>query len=303
MNKNEMVKVSVIIPTYGVPIYLDQAIQSVIHQTVNEWELIVVDDNNPQTEGRTKTEQLMDKYQEDSRIIYIKHEKNHNGAAARNTGLNRTSGEYISFLDSDDEYHPERLQKCLAAMEAAFSNVAGVYTGCEFRRKGKVYHAETNVRSGRFLTETLACTFMFCTGSNIFMRKSVIDEIGGFDESFLRHQDYEFLVRVFEKYSIIGISEVLVIKNNENFNRPNVEKQEQIKNQYLTKYRYIIDELPQEDQRYIEFCSYIALAEAAMSENKIKKANDYYRKAKHKGKLSIKIWVRRLAFPIYNLFR
>lgn len=298
-----MVKVSVIIPTYGVPKYLELAIQSVLDQTMKEWELIVVDDNNPQTDGRIMTERLMENYCDDVRIIYLKHEKNLNGAVARNTGIRQASGRYISFLDSDDEYKPERLHKCFNVMEEALPNVAGVYTGCEFRRKGKVYHIEKDVKSGRFLTETLACTFMFCTGSNIFMRKDVVDGLNGFDESFLRHQDYEFLVRVFEHYSIIGLPEVLVIKNNENFNRPKVEKQDQIKNQYLGKFKYIIDELPKEDQNFIKFSNNIALAEAAMGENKIGMANDYYRIAKVYGRLSKRIWMRRLAFPFYNLVK
>jgi len=65
---------------------------------------------------------------------------------------------------------------------------------------------------------------MFGTGSNIFIRKSVVDELKGFDEAFLRHQDYEFLVRVFEKYTLEAIPEILVIKNNENLNLPDVNK-------------------------------------------------------------------------------
>lgn len=214
-----MIQVSVIIPTYGFPVFLEKSILSVLNQTLKNLELIIVDNNNPNTEERKATEKIVCKLQQNkARIKYIKHSSNKNGAVARNTGFAVAQGKYISLLDSDDEYMPNRLQKCYDVMEQMPSSVGGVYTGCEFRRSGKTYLKYTEVKDGNFLVDTLACKFMFCTGSNIFVRKSVVDELNGFDGEFLRHQDYEFLVRVFEKYSLKAIPEILVIKNNENFN-------------------------------------------------------------------------------------
>ena len=188
-----MVTISVIIPTFGKPVFLEQSIKSVINQTFKDIELIIVDDNNPDTFARKETEELVNGFVNiDNRIKYIKHEHNKNGAVARNTGFAVAKGKYISLLDSDDEYMPDRLQKCFDIMENAADSIAGVYTGCEFRRGGKVYHVENNVKPGNFLVDTLACKFMFCTGSNIFVRKSVVDELNGFDGAFLRHQEYEF---------------------------------------------------------------------------------------------------------------
>ena len=104
--------ISVIIPTYGRPQYLEKAILSVLHQSLRDLELIIVDDNNPMTEARQMTDQLVEKYAKiDSRIKYIRHEKNKNGAVARNTGFAVAQGKYISLLDSDDEYMTARLQK------------------------------------------------------------------------------------------------------------------------------------------------------------------------------------------------
>lgn len=299
-----MIKISVIIPTYGKPLFLEKAIQSVQRQSLPDFELIIVDDNNPATEARTLTEALVQKYMDiDYRIKYLKHEKNKNGAVARNTGFAVAQGKYISLLDSDDEYMTDRLRKCYDAMEKAPESVAGVYTGCEFRCKGKVYNSYTGVTDGNFLVETLACKFMFCTGSNIFVRKSVVDELNGFDGAFLRHQDYEFLVRVFKKYSLITIPELLVIKNNENFNLPNLEKQVAIKKQYLEKFKYIIDTLPQKDVNYIMHGNYINVAENAMAQNNFKVANEFYSKASQYGGLSAREWFRRIVFPIYNIVK
>ena len=83
-----MIQISVIIPTYGTPIFLENSIQSVLNQTFQDLELIIVDDNNPDTEARQKTEELVERYIKiDNRIRYIKHEHNKNGAVARNTGF------------------------------------------------------------------------------------------------------------------------------------------------------------------------------------------------------------------------
>lgn len=295
-------EVSVIIPTYGTPYLLERSIKSVLEQTYKDLELIIVDDNNPNTSERDSTEKIVCEFQrKDPRIIYIKHSCNKNGAVARNTGFAVAQGKYISLLDSDDEYMPDRLQKCYDVMEQMPSTVGGVYTGCEFKRSGKTYLKYTDVKDGNFLVETLACKFMFCTGSNIFVRKNVIDELNGFDGTFLRHQDYEFLVRVFEKYSFKAIPEILVIKNNENFNLPNLKKQISIKKQYLEKFKYIIDTLPQEEVEYIMHGNYINIAENAMAQNKFGVANHYYSKARKYGGLSCREWFRRIIYPIFNI--
>lgn len=298
------IQVSVIIPSYGMPTYLEKAVQSVKFQTFKDWELIVVDDNDPDTDARKRTEELMSSFMKtDSRIKYIKHECNKNGAVARNTGFAVAKGKYISLLDSDDEYMPDRLQKCFDVMEKAEDNNAGVYTGCEFRKSGVTYRRFNDVISGNFLVQTLACTFMLCTGSNIFVRKDVIDELKGFDPTFLRHQDFEFMVRLFEKYSLVAIPELLVVKNNENYNLPNLEIQIAIKKQYIEKFKYIIDNLPERDYNYIMHGNYINVAENAVSKWDFNVANEYYYKASQCGGLSMKEWLRRLVLPIYNKLR
>ena len=103
MNKSNTPLVSVIIPTYKRPDYLDRAIDSVLNQTYNNIEIIVVDDNNPNTEGRERTEKIMRRYENNPHVIYIKHEYNKNGSAARNTGFKASHGVYLAFLDDDDQ--------------------------------------------------------------------------------------------------------------------------------------------------------------------------------------------------------
>lgn len=297
-----MEMISVIIPTYGRPRFLKRTIQSVLDQTFQNLEVFVIDDNDPNTTEREETESVMTSFS-DERLHYLKHLHNLNGSAARNTGIEQARGKYIAFLDSDDEYMPERLEKCFKVMEAADEMVAGVYTGCEFRRSGKTYHTMTEVNAGNYLVDTLACTFNLGTGSNLFIRKKVVDEINGFDPSFLRHQDYEFLVRVFENYTLEAIPEVLVIKNNENVNLPNVEKMIDIKKQYLKKYKKIIQTRTEDEKRYIYHNQYIQIAEAAQKTKKYKLAKQFYAKAKSQSSLTARENLRRIAFWGQNLIK
>src|SRR5258705_10332336 len=108
-----MPKVSVIIPTYNRAECLRSAITNVLNQTFQDFEIVVVDDSS-QDHTREVVNSLDDK-----RIKYIRHERNKGVAAARNTGVSNAKGDYIAFLDDDDEWFPEKLKKQCAVLEAS----------------------------------------------------------------------------------------------------------------------------------------------------------------------------------------
>ena len=288
--------ISVIITTYGFPKYLKNSIKSVFNQSYQNFELIIVDDNGESTKNQLITKKIIHGFK-DFYINYIIHDKNLNGSAARNTGLKAAKGEIVSFLDNDDLYHPDRFLKCINTLKKK-PNYNAVYTGCSFLKSNKVYLNFKNVKSGNYLVETLSCEFMFCSGSNLFIKKNIIDELNGFDEKFLRHQDYEFLVRYFEKYEILSIKEILLYKNNENINRPSVEKMISIKDQYLSKYSKIISSLPFSQQRKIFQKNYVELAEQALVEGKFEISKDFYTKASKIIPLTPKQFFRKLYFKL-----
>ena len=104
-------KVSIIVPVYNVRKYLEDALLSVIHQTYKNLEIIIIDDGS--NDG---SEIICDEYVRKDNRIKVIHQKNGGLSAARNTGLDNATGEFIAFIDSDDIFHPEMIQRMLYSM-------------------------------------------------------------------------------------------------------------------------------------------------------------------------------------------
>lgn len=202
--------VSVVIPTYNRPVSLKRAINSVLSQTHKDIEIIVVDDNNPDTEARYETEQLMCGFSTIPCITYLKHERNKNGSAARNTGWRHARGEYITFLDDDDEIAPTKIQEQVSCLESLDNTWGACYTAYHTLMEDGTIQISTNSKSGDVYLQALMRTFYVGSGSNVLLRKKVVDEINGYDEDFKRNQDIEFMVRAFERYKVAYIPEPLL---------------------------------------------------------------------------------------------
>lgn len=104
--------VSIIMPSYNSEKYIETSIRSVVAQTYTDWELIIVDDCS--TDG---TEAIIRSFSDDSRIRFLKNEKNSGAAVSRNYALREAKGKWIAFLDSDDVWLPEKLEKQVRFME------------------------------------------------------------------------------------------------------------------------------------------------------------------------------------------
>ena len=115
--------VSVIIPTRNRARFLAGAVKSVLEQSYNDFEIIVVDDCSSDD-----TTALMESFR-GSGIRYFRHDRRLGGASARNTGIHQSTGEYIAFLDDDDEWYPEKLGRQMSTILASPPDVGGVYTG------------------------------------------------------------------------------------------------------------------------------------------------------------------------------
>ncbi len=119
--------VSVVIPTYSRPRVLKRALDSVLNQTYRNLDIIVVDDNADSAENRAEVARIVNAAN-DPRVTLIQNEKNLGGSLTRNAGIARAKGEYIAFLDDDDEYLPERIARQLERFrQTELPNVALVY--------------------------------------------------------------------------------------------------------------------------------------------------------------------------------
>ncbi len=104
--------VSIIAPSYNTAKYIDETIQSVLRQTYTNWEMIIVDDCSTDN-----TDEIVKLYLSDTRIKYLKNEKNSGAAVSRNYALREAKGKWIAFLDSDDLWMPEKLEKQVSFMQ------------------------------------------------------------------------------------------------------------------------------------------------------------------------------------------
>lgn len=202
--------VSVIIPTYKRPDTIIRAVDSVLNQTYPYIEVVVVDDNDPSFPERKVTEDIMLRYKTDLRVSYLQHDKNKNGSAARNTGWRHAKGVYITFLDDDDEIAPNKIEEQVKCLEALDDSWGACYTAYHTLMNGGYVQKSTTNQSGDVYLRALMRTFYVGSGSNILLRKKVVDEINGYDESFKRNQDIEFMVRAFENYKVAFVDKDLL---------------------------------------------------------------------------------------------
>jgi glycosyltransferase involved in cell wall biosynthesis len=236
LSKSEIL-VSTIIPTFRRVDLLSRAINSVLNQTYQNIEVIVIDDNDPNTKFRKDTELLLSKYLGDNRIKYIKHSENKNGAAARNTGIKNSSGEVICFLDDDDWYVPLKIERQLNCL-IDNKSFHGVYCGR--------FHNGTIIKSklSGDLSEAILLSEFIPGTPTLMIYKKCLEEIGGFNENYFRHQDSELLLRFFKKFKLFPIEEPLVyIGINQSENELHGMALEDLKSSYLKEFQNIINEI------------------------------------------------------------
>lgn len=259
--------VTVIIPTYKATQRLQRAINSVLFQSYDRLQIIVVDDNAPDSEGRLFTENLMKQYDSNDRVTYIKHDRNKNGAAARNTGLNLAKGEYCAFLDDDDMFYYTRVEECVKTLRD-YPEYDAVYSDVDMYVNDSYAFNVYALAEGYAWKELLLNESMLGTGSNIFLRRSCFDKNDRFDEHFLRYQDIEFMLRVLEGSRIKAINSVLVRKNIEPTNIPKFGKFRNTFLQFIDKYKYMIDTLSDEEKYFFYNSHYRVILYVAINSKK-----------------------------------
>ncbi|ASI99975.1 glycosyltransferase family 2 protein [Thermococcus gorgonarius] len=192
-----MVTVSVIIPTVqGRENLLKRAIQSVLNQTFQDLEIIIV--GNPEKESIQKS-------LKDDRIIIL-NEPNANVSEARNIGMKHARGEYIAFLDDDDEWIESKLEKQVKLFKE--SKIGLVYTHyLKILPNGTILREKQECISGKVYKKLI--TGNFIGTSTVMIRRDVIKRVGFFDESLKFAEDWDYWLRISQKYPVGCIPEPL----------------------------------------------------------------------------------------------
>jgi glycosyltransferase involved in cell wall biosynthesis len=198
-------KVSVIIPTCNRPNLLPAAIRSVLNQTFRDFDVVVVDDAS---DGAV--DEIIKGF-EDKRVRWIRHNSRRGGAAARNTGIRNSHGDYIAFLDDDDEWYPEKLACQMKVMERSRSEVGAVYGGYYEvdRTTGKIRGQMVPTRRGD-LYSTLLESNPIGTTSCILIKRACLEKVGLFDESLPSFQDRDLWIRIAREFHFDYVQDPLL---------------------------------------------------------------------------------------------
>jgi glycosyltransferase involved in cell wall biosynthesis len=189
--KDNNLAVSVVIPLYNTEQFIERAVRSVLNQTVQEFEIIVVDDGSTDS-GYQKVVQI-----EDARIKVI-HQENQGVSVARNTGIENASAALIAFLDADDEWKSNHLEKMLSLV-SQFPECVLFAAGYETRRyDGSIWHSRDlfPVDWAGILPDfyKVMSSFPFIT-SSVVVKKAVLTEVGGFPVGVKFGQDFALWLR------------------------------------------------------------------------------------------------------------
>lgn len=199
-----MEMVSVIIPTYKRLELLPRAIRSVIHQTHQNFEIIVVDDDRDGSAMSTVRAFA------DDRIRYSGNERNKGAAGSRNTGILKSTGEFIAFLDDDDEWLPDKLDKQISQLRHQPATVGWAYSGYldVDEVTGKILSEQWREKKGNIYNDLMVEN---CVGSasTVVIRKECFNAVGMFDETLPCSEDYDLWIRIGKEFEIECVSEPL----------------------------------------------------------------------------------------------
>ena len=177
--------ISVVIPTYNSAKYIKEAIDSVLMQTLQPLEIIVVDDGSTDD-----TNSIIASYTDLKKIIYIKKD-NGGPASARNMGIKKSSGEFIALLDADDIWESDKLEKQVLLFDN--KDIGLVYSR-------RLFLSDNRLDSGPLYSGNVTKNLLinnFITNSSVVIRKSICNQVGFFREEkrFFAIEDYDFWLR------------------------------------------------------------------------------------------------------------
>jgi len=196
--------VSVIIPTYNRPESLKEAIESVLRQEYDCFEIIVINDGGIDVQG------LINGLNTENKIRYISHKENRGLAAARNTGIRIANGKYIAYLDDDDIFYSSHLDVLVNSLESNEFRVAftDAFRAYQTRENDKHIVTKRDIPYGMDVDEDQILVGNMMPVLCIMHDKSCLDDIGLFDETLNSHEDWDLWIRMSRKFKFAHIKKL-----------------------------------------------------------------------------------------------
>jgi len=276
---NNIPLVSVVITTYKRHDYLQRAISSVLNQTYTNLEVIVVDDNDEDSDYSKQVKELIKQIcVTDNRIKYVPMGKNSGACKARNKGIEISRGEYVNFLDDDDEFKPEKIE--LQVKKYLDLKDEHITIGCfaEIKNEnGKIIQYDRNRVNGDVFFENL-CTSICQTSLPLF-RKDLLIQSGGFEE-IPSSQEHLMMARLFDicPYYDYVDKELVTIYHHSGERISNGEKKVQGAIELVERFKRFYYKISDEQIREVTFATVENVVNAFLLKNDRKSAWNYYKK-------------------------
>ena len=265
--------VTVVITTYKRPDLLPFSIGSVLEQTYSPIEVLVIDDNGAGTPDQLRSAEVVGGIS-DPRLSYYALEKNSGPSAARNAGILRARGEFVAFLDDDDLFLPEKIERQVSYMAAKSADFCGCGSWLRrFYENGYAFDVTPpdglDVFKAAIKREQ---TYSTCT---LMIRRRTLIEVGMFDTEFRGLEDPELVMRLSLRYRFGIVEEVLTLVRTRD-EIESAEWHEKWSLKLLAKYENEVGALPPEDRRDIYFTCYFNLVKKYLQNKKYSKALRYF---------------------------
>lgn len=269
-------KVNVIIPSYNHANVLPRAIESAAQQSYSNFDIHVIDDASTDN-----TQQVLANLKYEFTVHC--HSENRGGSAARNTGIKNSDGKYVAFLDADDRWEPHKLTKQVKKLEEASSEWRACYCGFQYSRSNRVVdyideviQRPTGFEGGKeLIPRIMTKQFDYGGSSTMMVERSLVNELEGFDSTFQRHQDVEFIIRILQNSKLLYVDDQLVTKYGTS--RPSLEDAKTSRDLFLDKFRSLINQL-EEDGYDVSGVQDFRLAKHHFANSEFKKGTKHFRR-------------------------
>ncbi len=196
--------VTIIVPTKNRSDMLIDAVRSILTQTHRHFEIIVINDGGGDVEG------ILSNLDSEGRIVYVRLPQSRERSFARNLGITLAHGKYIAYLDDDDQYYPQHLETLVDFLERTGNQVAyaDAYRVHQVKENGRYVTKSKDLPYSKDFDGAEILVNNFIPNLCLMHAKACVEKVGGFESSLEPHEDWEFLIRLSQNYSIHHVKAV-----------------------------------------------------------------------------------------------